>query len=102
MTGPLRVDAATLYGAANDARSTHSSVEAVQKTMNQVTMEASARWKGMASTGFQGVMNRWSQDVTIVLGALTDIATLLDKSGQRHQINDESQNQTFNKYDSSL
>ena len=102
MTGAIRVDAATLYAAANDARTTHASVEAVQRQMNQITMEAAGRWKGMASSGFQGVMNRWSEDVTMVLTALTDIADLLEKSGQRHQYNDEAQNQSFNKYDVSL
>ncbi len=102
MTGPMRVDATTLYAAAKDARSTHHSVEAVQRTMNTVTAEAASRWKGMAASGFQDVMARWSNDVTTVLNALNQIADLLDTSAARHLANDEAQQQHFNRYDSSL
>jgi WXG100 family type VII secretion target len=99
---PMLVDAATLYKAAKDVDDTQSNITNVQNSMLRVTSEAEARWKGVASSGFQGVMNRWSHDISIVLGALTDIGTLLRQSAAHHTNNDQAQGQMFNKYDSSL
>ena len=98
----MLVDAATLYKAAKDVDDTQSNITNVQNSMLRVTSEAEGRWKGVASSGFQGVMNRWSHDISIVLGALTDIGTLLRQSAAHHTNNDQAQGQMFNKYDSSL
>ena len=98
----MLVDAATLYKAATDVDNTHTNISNVQNSMIRVTSEAEARWKGVASSGFQGVMNRWSRDISVVLGALTDIGTLLRQSAARHESNDQAQGQMFSKYDSDL
>lgn len=98
----MLVDAATLYKAAKDVDDTQSNITNVQSSMIRVTAEAESRWKGVAATGFQNVMNRWSRDVSIVLSALTDIGNLLRQSAARHEHNDQAQGQMFSKYDSSL
>lgn len=98
----MLVDAETLYKAARDVDDAHSNITNVQNSMIRATAEAEAQWKGVASSGFQGVMNRWSRDVSVVLGALSDIGNLLRQSGARHESNDQAQGQMFSRYDNSL
>ncbi|GAB7043715.1 MULTISPECIES: WXG100 family type VII secretion target [Catenuloplanes] len=102
MAGPFEVDHATLHTAANDVRSTRSEVDGELKKLWNVVDDLAIAWQGSASTGFQQLMNRWSEDTNKLQEALNNIADLLDKSGTTHQVNDEEQQQMLNKFQSAL
>jgi 6 kDa early secretory antigenic target len=106
MTGmsgsPFQVDHATLHTAANDVRSTRSEVDGQLKALSGVVEELGAAWQGQAAGGFQRLMAGWNGDVTKLLQAMDSIADLLDKSGTQHQVNEEHQDQMFNKFNSAL
>ena len=102
MASPFEVDHATLHTAANDVRSTRSEVDGELKKLWNVVDDLAIAWQGSASTGFQQLMNRWSEDTNKLQEALTNIADLLDKSGTTHQVNDEEQQQMLDKFHSAL
>jgi uncharacterized protein YukE len=80
--------------------------------MESVTGEASkvrsakenvaARWRGGASTTFQGVIDAWLGDTNKLLEALNGIGDLLDRTGSSHRANEEEQNSMFNKFNSAI
>jgi len=100
--GPFLVDAATLHKAAGDVRSTRADVDGDLKRLGGVIDDLAVAWQGQASAGFQSLMVRWNGDVAKLLGALDNIADLLDKGGTTHQVNDEEQNAMINKFNSAL
>jgi ESAT-6 family protein len=102
MTQQFQVDAATLHAAAKDVRATHGDVSGKLNDLRGCIDDLVAAWKGEASGGFVQVMTRWDGDTKKLLGALSDIADLLDKSGHTHTANEEEQKHMFNKYGSSL
>lgn len=102
MTGPFRVDQATLATAAGDVRSTRSEVDGQLKSLGGDVEELGAAWKGQAATGFANLMGRWNQDVAKLLTAMDEIADLLEKSGNVHAANDEQQNSMFNQFNSAV
>jgi len=102
MTGPFRVDQATLASAASDVRSTRAEVDGQLKSLQGNVEELGAAWKGQAATGFASLMNRWNQDIVKLLTAMDEIADLLDKSGNVHAVNDEEQNSMFNQFNSAV
>ncbi|MFG1674034.1 WXG100 family type VII secretion target [Micromonospora sp. NPDC049282] len=98
----FEVTAASLHTAASDVRSTRSDVDGELKKLWNVVDDLAMAWKGQASTGFQGLMNRWTEDTAKLLTAMDNIADLLDKSGTTHQVNDEEQQQMLDKFHSAL
>ncbi|GIE78135.1 hypothetical protein Aph02nite_40850 [Actinoplanes philippinensis] len=102
MTGPFRVDQATLATAASDVRSTRTEVDGQLKSLQGNVQELGSAWKGQAATGFSNLMQRWDTDVKKLLTAMDEIADLLDKSGNVHASNDEQQNSMFNQFNSAV
>jgi WXG100 family type VII secretion target len=100
--GPFEVDHSTLHTAANDVRTVRSEVDADLKRLWAVVDDLAVAWQGQASTGFQSLINRWDGDAKKLLLALDDIATLLDRSGTTHQVNDEQQQEMLDRIHATL
>ncbi|MFI2709228.1 WXG100 family type VII secretion target [Micromonospora sp. NPDC018662] len=98
----FEVSAASLHTAASDVRSTRSDVDGELKKLWNVVDDLAMAWKGQASTGFQSLMTRWTEDTNKLLTAMDNIADLLDKSGTTHQVNDEDQQQMLDKFHAAL
>lgn len=98
----FEVDYATLRTAAKDVRATQGDVGSKLTQLRGLTDDLVASWRGDASGGFNQVMSRWDADVKKLLTALGDIADLLDKGATAHQVNEEQQAQTMNKYGAAL
>lgn len=98
----FRVDHATLKTAANDVRNARSEIDGELKKLWGAIDDLAVAWQGQASTGFQGIMERWRTDVTKLETAMDDIANLLDKEATTHQANDEQQQQMLDKFHSAL
>ncbi|HLL64473.1 MAG TPA: WXG100 family type VII secretion target [Micromonosporaceae bacterium] len=98
----FEVDVATMRAAAKDVRSTQGDVQQKLTQLRGVTDDLVAAWKGNASVGFTGVMNRWDAEVKRLLGSLGDIADLLDKGATTHEVNEEEQSNMISKYGSAL
>lgn len=97
---PLEVDHATLATAANDVRATRQDVDGDLKKLWNLADDLAMAWQGAASQGFQGLMRSWNQSTEKLLKALDDIADLLQKSGTRHQVTDEEQQRSMDRYHS--
>lgn len=98
----FEVDQATLHAAANDVRSTRSDVDSDLSRLRGVVDQLAAAWRGQAAVSFQTLMQRWNEDTAKLLGALDNIADLLDRSGTQHEINDEEQQQAMSRISSVL
>ena len=101
--GPMQVDHATLHTAANDVRSTRDDIKGdLHKLESLVQQDLGSAWQGVAAGSFQQLMLRWNDDSKTLLKAMDDIADLLDKSGNNHQVNDENQQHMLDKIHSTL
>ena len=72
------------------------------KSLWNVVDDLAIAWKGQASAGFQQLISRWDTDVRKLLGAMDNIAGMLDTSGTRHQVNDEEQQQVLDRIHATL
>jgi WXG100 family type VII secretion target len=95
VSGPIEVDAASLFAAARNVRTAQDDIASVLNSVVSTASGASGAWQGQAAAGFQGVMDRWVTDVRVVLGALGEIGGLLNAAGQRHTTTDEEQRGAF-------
>ncbi len=100
--GPIEVDHATLHTAANDVRAVRGEVDTELKKLWGAVDDLAIAWQGEASKGFQSLMERWNTDAGNLLTAMDNIATLLDKSGTTHQVNDEEQQQVLSRIHATL
>src|SRR5262245_4523829 len=100
--GPIEIDHATLHTAANDVRAVRSEVDTELKKLWNVVDDLAIAWKGQASAGFQSLITRWDGDVKNLLTAMDNIASMLDTSGTRHQVNDEEQQQVLDRIHATL
>lgn len=98
----FQVDAGTLHGAAKDVRATRTEVDGELKKLQGVVGELRSAWQGNAAAGFHQLMEKWNLDVQRLLGAMDNIADLLDKSGTTHTVNDEQQKQALDRIHSAL
>ena len=92
----IELDHETLLAAAQDVRATREEANGDLKRLANAVSELSGAWQGQAATRFQELMERWNGDVSKLMGAMGDIADLLDKSGSQHASNEEEQAQMFN------
>jgi WXG100 family type VII secretion target len=90
------MDFATLHQAAGDVRTVKSEVDGELKKLDSLVQELASAWRGSAATAFQGLAQQWQADTQKLLVAMQGIADLLEKSGQMHQHNDESQQHSMN------
>ncbi|WP_018351001.1 WXG100 family type VII secretion target [Longispora albida] len=98
MSQPIRVGHDTLHASAGEVRSARSEVDGLLgKIKGVVVGDLGPAWKGQAAGAFQKLMEQWDIEAKDLLKALSDIADLLDKSGTKHQVNDEEQGQQMNK-----
>lgn len=98
----VRVDHASLRVAANDVTTTYDDTKTNLTSLRSLISDLSGTWKGQASTGFQGVMDSWDREAQKLLTALDGIAVMLGQSADTHQVNDEEQANTMNKYGNGL
>ncbi|MFC4065169.1 WXG100 family type VII secretion target [Actinoplanes subglobosus] len=98
----FQIDHASLHTAAKDTREVRQDIEGDLKKLWGVVDDLAIAWQGKASSGFQTLMSRWSEDTKKLLTAMDNIADLLDKTGTSHQVNDEEQEQMLNKFHQAL
>jgi WXG100 family type VII secretion target len=98
----IQADHATLHTAANDVRAVKEDVDGQLKLLWGVVDDLAVAWQGVASQGFHKLMERWQIDATNLLTAMENIATLLDQSGTRHEVNDEQQQQMLDRIHTTL
>jgi WXG100 family type VII secretion target len=102
MAGSTNIDDATLHAAANDCRSAMELVTGEAKKVAASKQEVAATWQGAASMTFQRVLDEWDAQAGKLLGALSDISDLLDRTGTNARANEEQQDQMFNQFNAAI
>ena len=100
--GEQRVDHVSLRTVAGDIRTAHEDVDILLGNVRNAATQILSRWRGQAASAFGNLYTRWDQDTTKLTGAMDEIAALLEKSAQMHQMNDEESRQALAGIDTSV
>jgi 6 kDa early secretory antigenic target len=98
----LEVDHATLRQVANDIRSAEEDIQGLLGTVRGAAETLGSSWTGQAASAFTNLMVRWDGDTKKLVGAMSDIAGLLDKAANAHQMTDEASMQALGRIDSGV
>lgn len=102
MSDGLQVDQATLHQVARDIRSAKDDISAHLGTVRGAAEILGSAWTGQAASAFTNLMLRWDGDAKQLAAAMDDIANLLDKSADSHEMNDADSMNMLNRIDGSV
>ena len=102
MSDGLQVDQATLHQVARDIRTAKDDISAHLGTVRGAAEILGSAWTGQAASAFANLMLRWDGDAKQLAAAMDDIANLLDKSANSHEMNDADSMNMLNRIDGSV
>jgi|SRR5690242_18345545 WXG100 family type VII secretion target len=102
MSDGLQVDQATLHQVARDIRTAKDDISAHLGTVRGAAEILGSAWTGQAASAFTNLMLRWDGDAKQLAAAMDDIANLLDKSANSHEMNDADSMNMLNRIDGSV
>ena len=98
----LEVDQATLHQVARDIRSARDDISGHLGTVRGAAEILGSAWQGQAASAFTNLIQRWDVDAKQLAAAMDDIAALLDRSADSHELNDAESMRVLNRMDSSV
>jgi WXG100 family type VII secretion target len=98
----LEVDQATLHQVARDIRSANEDINKHLGTVRGAAEVLGSAWTGQAASAFTNLMVRWDADTKKLTAAMLDIANLLDKSANMHEMSDDESMRVLNRMDGSV
>lgn len=90
MAGSFNTDAATMQRAAQQVQQVSEEINAELRSLQGNLDPVAASWRGSASSAFQQLMVRWSEDANKLTSALQGIAEMLESTNKNYSQVEES------------
>ena len=90
MAGSFNTDAATMQRAAQQVQQVSEEINAELRALQGNLDPVAASWRGSASSAFQQLMVRWSEDANKLTSALQGIAEMLESTNKNYSQVEES------------
>ena len=98
----LEVDQVTLHQVARDIRSARDDINVHLGTVRGAAEILGSAWQGQAASAFTSLIMRWDGDAKQLAAAMSDIANLLDRTADSHEMGDAESMRVLNRMDSSV
>lgn len=90
MAGSFNTDAATMQRAGQQVQQVSQEISAELRSLQANLDPVAASWRGAASSAFQQLMARWSEDASKLTSALQGISEMLESTNKNYSQTEES------------
>ncbi len=91
MSNAFQTEAAEMHSASQHVHDVVGQIQGQLSALEARLEPLQGAWQGTAAVAFHQLKERWHTDVQKLVGALTDIAEALERTGQTYTTTDEDQ-----------